>query len=190
MMYYRTASECPISAFISVLVYEDTRYLKTSLWVPKRALAKAWEDIFDYYIEKTNRERHATMLSRLKDAAILRNKARLAASLLEVLALKYNKDVVDVLKKLGYRLAFDPKNPEQYRKDLDRVASEVVRQTNLIKEIESQYRQQEKNKVKAEDFDKILAHLGKFQGYRLDPDKVTVSEFVEIMALYKESNKK
>jgi signal recognition particle subunit SEC65 len=130
------------------------------------------------------------MLSRLKDAAILRNKARLAGSLLEVLRLKYNKDVIDVLRKLGYRMAFDPKNPEQYFKDLDRVASETVRQTNLVKEIEGEYRRSEKNKAKAEDFDKILAHLGKFQGYRLDPDKVTVSEFVEIMTLYKEANKK
>jgi hypothetical protein len=87
-------------------------------------------------------------------------------------------------------MAFDPKNPEQYFKDLDRVASETVRQTNLVKEIEGEYRRSEKNKAKAEDFDKILAHLGKFQGYRLDPDKVTVSEFVEIMTLYKEANKK
>lgn len=187
--YYKTASECPFSVFISVLVYDDVTRLKRSGFVSKKALSDAWETIFNSYIEGTDKERYRIMLSKLKDASLLRNKARLAGSLLEVLYLKYNVKLIEVLRMLGYRYQFDYRKPEKYFKDLEKVASEVKRQTAIVRDIEEQFIKKEHEQTKAEDFDKILVQLGKFQGYRLDPKEITVSEYISIMSLYKEMNR-
>jgi hypothetical protein len=187
--YYKTASECPLSVFISVLVLEDVRKLRRSGIVPKSTLVDAYESIFDEYLKESNEEGYIILLNKLKDVAMLRNKGRLAGTTLAVLRMKYNGSLVEVLRMLGYRYSFDFTDKEKYYFDLEKVAKEVKKIADLIKGLEEEHKKKAKKEVAEGDFDGILGQLSKFQGYRIDKKEVTVREFLEIFKNFKRENK-
>lgn len=187
--YYKTATECPLAAFISVVVLGDIKKLKRAGIVSISTLEDAYNSIFDEYLQGSNSEGYAILLSQLKDVALLRAKARLAGSTLEVLKMKNNHKLVEVLRMLGYRHDFNHLEREKYYSDLEKVAKDVKKMTDTIKGMEQKFRDKAKGGVTEADFDSLLVQLGKYQGYRLDKNKITVSEFVQVLKNYKRDNK-
>jgi hypothetical protein len=62
----------------------------------------------------------------------------------------------------------------------------VVRFNDLNTDLE---RISKSEKSEANDYDAILSELSKYQGYRLDPKQITVSEFCAIVKRFKKDNK-
>jgi hypothetical protein len=187
--YYKTATECPLSVFIAVVVLGDIKRLKRAGIVSISRLEDAYNSIFDEYLQGSNSDGYAILLSQLKDVALLRAKARLAGCTLEVLKMKNNHKLVEVLRMLGYRYDFNHFEKEKYYSDLEKVAKDVKKMTEIIQGMEQKFRDKAKGGVTEADFDSLLVQLGKYQGYRLEKDKVTVSEFVQVLKNYKRDNK-
>jgi len=188
--YYNSISSCPLAVFIEVLITENPAKLRRWGFPPLVKMAEAWDVIFDEYLREQDESKYQLLLRRLKDVAITKNKIRLSIGALQVLELKYNPKLVEVLRLLGYRYKFNPKAPEAYFKDLDRVRKEVKNLTNYVQEAEEKLRSKEKSAVKEADFDGILVELSRFQGYRMDKKQVTVSEFLQVLKNYKTLNQK
>ena len=188
--YYKTAEICPLGAFIKVLVSNDVRGLKVYGYVRRQALVDAWEQIFDQYLQISNSQQYALLLRRLKDIAIMRNKTVLALQLVQVLELKYNEKIVQTLRLLGYRQKFDVSSLESYAKDIQRAKKQVKSDLLNLEEMEEKAKNRSKGEVKEADFDQILTELSRFQGYRLDKNKVTVSEYIHILNNYRAVNTK
>ena len=187
--YYKTAIECPLSVFIRVVVSGNIKKLKRAGIVSISTLEDAYNLIFDEYLQGSNSEGYAILLSQLKDVALLRAKARLAGSTLEVLKMKNNHKLVEVLRMLGYRHDFNHLDRQKYYSDLEKVAKDVKKMTETIKGMEQKFLDKAKGGVTEADFDSLLVQLGKYQGYRLEKDKITVSEFVQVLKNYKRDNK-
>ena len=187
--YYKTASECPLAVFIQVVILGDIRKLKRAGIVSLSTLEDAYNSIFDEYLQGSNSEGYAILLSQLKDVALLRAKARLAGSTLEVLKMKNNHRLVEVLKMLGYRYDFNHLELAKYYADLEKVAKDVKKMSDTVQGLEQKFRDKAKGGVTEADFDSLLVQLGKYQGYRLERNKMTVSEFVQMLKNYKRDNK-
>lgn len=185
-----TAESCPLATFIKVVISNDVRHLKTAGIVKRSKLTEAWESIFDQYLMMSGEKKYQLMLRRLKDMAILRNRVVLAISLLKVLELRYNENIVKALSTLGYRGKFDRFDKEGYRRDLDKVNKMIKNDIQALKEMEETGKKGEEDEIKETDFDNILAELSRFQGYRLDKEVVTVSEYVHILNRFKEVNQR
>lgn len=187
--YYKTAETCPLSVFVRVMVSNDLTHLKTFGYVKKQALAEAWELIFDQYLQIANGQKYVLLLRRLKDVAIMRNKTVLASRLIDVLEMKYNEKLVASLKLIGFRQKFDPRDVKGYFNDISKAKKQVKNDLFTLEEMEKEAKKEESGEVKESDFDQILTELSRFQGYRLDKNVITVSEYVNILNNYREVNK-
>jgi len=188
--YYKSIAECPLNVFISVLVSGDLRNLKKWGFVTAKKLVEVWDNLFDEYLKETNQAQYSILLRKMKDIAITKNKIRLAIGVVSNLELRYNEKLVECLRLLGYRYKFDPKDSDKYFKDLERVRKDIKNLIVINKELEEKLRGKEKDSVREQDFDSLLVELGRFQGYRLEKNKITVSEFLQILKNYKTINSK
>jgi hypothetical protein len=187
--YYKTITDCPLKVFIDIVITGDVKYLKRWGYVQRRALAVAWDDIFDDYLKESNEAQYVILLRRLKDVAMTKNKIRLTLYAVNNLELRYNKGLVELLNKLGYRHRFDPLKPEEYYQDLIRVHKDVKNLITTVEEMDEKLNGDKNNAVKETDFDSLLVELGRFQGYRLQKNSLTVSEYLQILKNYKQVNR-
>lgn len=188
--YYKTITACPLTVFIAVLVSNDLKKLVRWGYPTKKALAGAWDDMFDEYLRENNSATYAIILRRMKDLAISKNKIRLALGAVQNLGLRHSQTLVECLRLLGYRYKFDPTDAEGYARDLKRVQTDIKNLITTTKEAEEKLKGDSKNEVKETDFDALLVELGRFQGYRIDKNQVTVSEFLQMLKNYKTINTK
>jgi hypothetical protein len=133
--YYKNIGNCPLSVFIKVLVYSNVRFLTVRGWPPKEALRDAWETIFDEYLRESDEAKYKILLKRMKDLAVMHNRARLANAILGVLRLKYNEKLTANLREMGFNFTFNP-HTESYFKDLGKVQAEIKRIIVTVQEME------------------------------------------------------
>jgi hypothetical protein len=186
--HYSSINDCTLEIFISVLITGDVKKLVRYGFFRSKKLVKAWDNIFDEYLKENNSGAYVSLLRKMKDVAMSKNKIRLSVAVVRNLELKYNETMIECLRILGYRYRFDKKNPEQYFQDLEKVKKEIKNLTIINRELEEKLRGKEKETVKEQDFDSLLVELGRFQGYRLNKKEITVSEFIQMLKNYKTIN--
>lgn len=102
---------------------------------------------------------------------------------------RFDADLVRLLRTLGFRHKYDPES-ESYIRDLQLTITQsktlVVRWNDLNTDIANATKEETNE---ANDYDGILSELSKYQGYRLDPKLITVSEFCAIVKRFKKENK-
>lgn len=183
-LYYR-CDELLLYRFIKCL-NGDLSALKKVRFVPKSWVKEAWTSINEEYARDIDNNKYVELTKSLKD--IFRDSLRLmiADSCVQVLLNKHSENAAGVLRNLGYKYKFDPANREQYHKDLARVMKNLKM---LNMELEANKKAYvTKTTVKQaskEHISETLVSLSKFMNYRIDPVKVTVREYINIMNQYK-----
>lgn len=142
--------------------------------------------INEEYARDIDNNKYVELTNSLKD--IFRDSLRLmiADSCVQVLSVDYNEETVKILRETGYGYKFNPNDKDGYEKDLVRVIKNL-KMLNLELDINKKA-YESKTSVKRsgkEHVTETLVALSKFMRYRLDPCKITVREYINIMNQYK-----
>lgn len=189
---YSGCSELPMSIFIDCLASMDLRLLlkPRSKNARPEELSKAWDNIFYEYIDLVRDPDQMYALGLMRDIALLESELNLTSYMVTYLSITYSKEIEDSLKRMGYRIAFKANDPTHNTKELERLIKQrklrILMMTQKKKLLEDHQEKQKKgSKTDKSDYDKVLAELSAFQGYRLDMKMMSVSEYVAISNRYK-----
>lgn len=184
-MIYRTCSELPLSVFIKVVTTDDISFLSTDKKVSKIELAKVWADIYSEYFELCASSDCKHMINTVKAIAIAENKIVMINAAVAVLRIGHSDKMYDVLSRLGFKAKrFD--NYEERGAEMDRIISRAKSLVHVLNEAERQLSTMENGKkATVEDYTNSIVKLGKYQGYRIDPEHTSVAEYLAIQKNYK-----
>lgn len=164
-----------MSAFISCLMNEVEK-------------PDNWDDIYSEYIGLRENKSSLFILSLMKDIAYLKTKHFIINKCCEVLAIAYSKELVDELKKYGFRAEYNWDNKSTYSRDLKSALSGAKKLITLWQRKEQELEQYQKKhagkEVQKKDFFIWAITLGKFLGFRIDLEMVTVAEWCEMLNQY------
>jgi len=173
---------CKLDIFIKCLVKNDYSGLVIAGNPSQSQISEAWETIYNEYLQISENQYHKNVLRLYKEIAALKSTIFAVELGLYILSLRYNPEVVKNLKKLGFDFKFNSENLTEYLKDLDKARIRVGNPKMELKlkeiELERISREASNKPITETDFDKILAQLSKYQGFRLDKTRITVCEFV------------
>lgn len=169
-----TCSTLKMNQFIRCLLGEET--------IPD------WEDIYNEYIGLRENKSSSYILSMMKDIVYLQTKVFIISKCVEVLANTYSRELAMEVLQCGCRGKFDWSKPDEYSNDLraaisfaKKYSAQAVRKEKEL----TDYQARHGGKViERKEFDIWAIVLGKFQGYRIDYDVVTVSEYCHMMNTY------
>lgn len=186
---YTSCAELPLKRFIKVSVTSDLRHLTISGRPTKEQLEQAWQDILEDYASQTKSTTHKAYLNALKEIAQLKTKIFVIQETIQRMAERPNEGFAELLRSLGFRFTYNPEDREQYQKDLKLTVSQsktmLIRIAQREKDLESFIEHKDITEL---DYEDLLSEMGKFQGYRLDPKIITVSEFISILNRFKIAN--
>lgn len=170
-----TCSTLTMNPFIAILLGQEEQ----PIW---------WEDLYSEYIGLRENKSSSFILSLVKDITYLQTKVFIVTKCIEVLALTYSRELVMEVKQCGCKGRFDWSNPVEYSNDckaailfVSKYNSQVKRKEQELKDYQSRH---QGSAIQRKDFDIWAVTLGKFMGYRIDFDVVTVSEYCHMMNQY------
>lgn len=182
---YSRCDELLLYRFIKCL-NGDLSVLKKVRFVPKVWVNEAWTFINEEYARDMDNSKYMELTKSLKD--IYRDSLRLmiADTCVQILLSKYSENAVGVLKEMGYKYKFDPKDRERYYKDLNRVMKNLKMLSMELEDNKKAYTRKTMIKQTSNDhITETLVSLSRFMNYRVDPMKVTVREYIDMMNQYK-----
>lgn len=184
---YLRCNELPLAHFITCICDGNVKLIRKRGFVSTKMLLKAWSGITEEYARLSGDTGYEKSFLLSKEIARENGKLTLIKVCLNILSIRYSKKCVDYLAKLGYDYKFPENDPESFRKDWDRVRKKV-RMLDL--ELKEKRRQYEKllsecsTHTSREAFSRSLAMLSKYMGFRINPEKVTVEEYVIMQKQY------
>lgn len=189
---YTSCSELPMVRFIACVSGEDFKPLHKPGSPPAtpEQLAKAWDLIFYEYVDLVKDPDQLYALGLMRDIAVLESDLRLTAAMITFLSMRFSEEVQASLRKMGYRCSLKEGDHGHNTNELERLIKQrkarILTLSQRKNQLEThQSKQKKQGKSEPADYDKILTELSAFQGYRLDPAYITVSEYVAISNRYK-----
>jgi len=147
-----------------------------------------WEDIYNEYVSLRENKQSSFVLDLMKDITYLQTKVFIITKCVEVLAGCYSRELVMELKQCGCKGKFDYSDISAYSNDLKAALSYAKKyqgqSERRSKELEDYQARHGGKVIERKDFDIWAITLGKWMGYRVDYDVVTVSEWCEMMNQY------
>lgn len=173
-----------LSTFIRCIVHNDyTGLIQSGNPTPEK-LYQAWEYVYMEYCDLSGDVNHRQILNLSKEVGYLESKLLTIRSCCLVLSIRYSKTMADILHRIGYRQRLDPASGQAYYDDINSIVKKSKAILIAIEqkryEHEQLLKQYEGQKIDEAYFDEALVELGRFMGFRLDPQITTVSEFVAI----------
>lgn len=193
---YSRCDTIPLSHFIDCVCDNNIKRLKRKKYlpVPDKWLEETWEIIIEEYTKKTDGNKYNATIGTTKD--IYRDVCRLLTidTCINALSEQYSPLAADILRKMGYRYSFNPEEGEKYIKELENVRNKVK---IIAVSLESNKKKYDKLSIKhkktgneRDEFINTLTILSKHQGYRINPEVTTVSEYLNILENYKKETEK
>jgi hypothetical protein len=189
--HYKNIEELPLWNFEQLSKTENVSYLLDKKCIKKLPgqypfllpdivkdhLDKIYTSIADEYLDGISafNDRKLSMDIE-KEILELKNEYFIVRSTIFSLKLKYDQSIADGLINMGYDLDPTQELEPQYEMILHQ-ASNLISQYEY-EEIELE--KLEEKKAKSNNIYKALIILGKRQGYRLDPKKITVAEYIQM----------
>lgn len=185
---YTRCRDLPLCRFIRCACDGDLKALCRFPIVPKSILRHTWAHISEEYAKLSGSPGYEKSFALSKEIAREQSKLSTIRLCLYILSVKYSKECVECLVKLGYTLQFDTNNPAAFRKALERIAKSAG-MINL--ELENKRKQYDKilsgaKPMAKNNFTQALAILSKYMGFRINPKEVTVEEY---LTMQKQMNK-
>ena len=148
-----------------------------------------WAAILEEFAELVPNKIATEILELQKEISIKEKQIEIINICIYGLSLRYNRDLANELKSMGYRVKLDPANKAQYVKDLEMVAAraKTLQHDIIVKQKELDALAGTATggrKYTHKDFISINIELGKHAGYRIDPNVVTVAEWAVLKHKY------
>ena len=188
---FANCHELPLDNFVKCLVFGDHSFLIRPGFsgYGREQMAELWDDIFFEYMDLSKDTSSAVTISILKEITKLDADRTIISSIVESVYVSYNTELIKILKKYGFSYGFPADNRVALVKDLNLVLTRLkvnsAKITKLREELSAMQEKQSKKAMKLSDFDALFIEIGSFQGYRIDPKVVPVSEFVAMSNRYK-----
>jgi len=149
--------------------------------VPPEVLISKWNDIHLEYIDLMDTGRMKSMVAMGLVVEAMRTELDVTYSAVEILKSDYSPEMADLLRRLGYRMKFDPDNKQQYLKDLSRVLSLSKNKLIAIKSKESELSRmpmlEDRDLDDKGGWTKLIISMSDDVGYAIPIEKITVYEF-------------
>jgi hypothetical protein len=186
---YTSCSEVYMTAFIKAIVKQDYSGLIKKGSPKAEELALAWQKVLDEYLTISGDTNISTVLALLKEIEILSNKITLIEFVVSQMAQNYHQGFAEQLHAMGFRFKYED-GPELMRElELTIVQSKsLLVQLNQSKAELAELRGDDGKAATEMDYEMQLSELGKFQGYSLNPDKLTVTAYCAILKRFKIHN--
>lgn len=198
-----TSGSCHLSCetltydiFLRIILGESLTLLIRSGVVPIEALSKVWSSILQEYVDLIKTDKSKSVHALWKKIEYTKRKIIVVDECCRFLKSKYDKDIAEVLATYGYDMIEWMQDYEKYRTQIHLVEMEAKNLVVLLNQYCIEYTQLNPDKAKAAavrelaDYEKELAILSRFMGYRIRKEELTVLEFCSIANNYLEYNKK
>lgn len=147
-----------------------------------------WEEVYSEYIGLRENKSSSFILDLLKDITYLKTKQFIIIKCVEVLANTYNRELVMEVKQCGCKGKFNWADKIDYSNDLKAALSYAKRYNSQMarkeKELDDYNKRHGGKSIERKDFDIWGITLGKYLGFRIDFDVVSVSEWCAMMNQY------
>lgn len=147
-----------------------------------------WEDIYNEYIGLRENKSSSYILGLMKEITYLQTKVFIITKCVEVLATTYSRELVMEVLQCGCKGKFDYSDFVSYSNDLRAAVSfakkYVGQQQRKEKELDEYQKRHGGKVIERKEFDIWAVTLGKWMGFRVDYDVVTVTEFCHMMNAY------
>lgn len=185
VVYYHSAQDCKLIALIKALCYDDLSSLGTA---PLEELQKVWWNIYTEFIQLSDEPDIRLALRLTRSIYEMKYRKIKIECMVAYLAVKWDEDLVNELRRKGYRYKFDYNRPTEYTRDLKLILSRLKRYEIDIEIFQAELTAiEQKNtgaKVSEAYFTKTLVRLGNHNKYRIDREVITVAEYCALKTEY------
>lgn len=186
---YRTCDELPLDRFIRCLCNEEYSQLVRTGTAPEHVLLQTREKIYSEYVELDGSTQTLYFNQLRRDLMLIGGKIDRVITIVNVLAMAPNDQLITELRELRFPFKYDIKNPVRYQKDLagtiHRLAPWRLEYAKLEKELDALIKSNEEGaKVDRSYFDNALARLSKYNRYQVRAGNLTVIEFLTMLKQY------
>ena len=174
-VFAMTCSELKMNPFISILLGQEPM----PVW---------WEDVYSEYMGLRENKSSSFILSLVKEITYLETKVFIITKCIEVLSVTYSRELVMEVKQCGCSGKFDWSNKAAYSNDCKAALSFSKKYVGQVlrkkAELEEYQKRHGGGTIQRKDFDIWAVTLGKFMGFRVDFDAITVAEYCHMMNQY------
>lgn len=178
----------PYYNFIKVAVSGNPVHLVISGRVLPAHLVTAWQSIQEEYTALSKDETAIHRLETLKQLYEINGKL----VIIEAIVVALNRgvgeleaDFIQLLRKQGFGYKYAPETMEA---DLKRTISKAKALKIQLDQLQVELKTEDSKPATEQDYYDQLNVMSVFYKYDLDPRKITVSEFISKLAVYKQAN--
>lgn len=195
--YHHKCSTLPYSIFIEVMLTQNIALLIISGEPSFEELAVAWREILEEYsgLIKTNKSQ--SVFDCWKNIIITQHKLTTIGFALYALKIQYDAEIAEAVALHGYSLIEPLEDRQAYLTQIYAVETEAKTLVVLLNQYRAEYAKlcpeaaapTAGSQADALQYDKELAILSRFMGYRIDKTLTTVAEYCAAANLYLEHKK-
>lgn len=186
--HYQSCDTLPYYNFIKIAVSGNLTHLAISGRVSPQQLTEAWQNIQEEYTNLSKDETAIHRLETLKQLYEINGKLVIIEAIVQAL----NRGVgelkpafIQELRKQGFGYKY---TADTMGGDLKRTISKAKSLKIQLDQLQSELKTDESKPATEQDYYDQLNVMSVFYKYDLDPRKITVSEFISKLAVYKQAN--
>ncbi len=195
---HQSCSTLPLSNFLEIIITGELRWLIRDGSPSDAELAEAWTAILEEYGTHVKTEKSDSVFACWKRIKKLQADIQFIEKSVMVLKHQYDEEIAEWLSSKGFGQVEYSTDREKYLRSLYGIETGSKTLIVLLNQTEAEY--QTLTAGQAEDtstpeekrmrYEKEIALLGKFQGFRIVKEKITVLEYCAILNNYiEESNR-
>jgi hypothetical protein len=193
-MYHTSCDTLPYGRFIEAMVSKDPVFLVISGEPFEKDVRDAWELIKAEFNDKIKTPKSESIFNLWKKINYIKFKIDFIAVCLHTLRYKgYDIEIAEEIQNLGYDLIKEDDSKEKYMRAIHLVetaAKSLKFQLNIyVTEYNLTCPQSESITQTIDDYNKELAIIQKFMGFRIDKETITVTEYCGYFNLFIEQEK-
>ena len=186
-----TCDRLTLAGFMRCLYDGDFSALVISGKFSEEEQREAWLDVFEQYSFMTDNDHYQRLLKAMNEFRRLSGKMlAIRAFLTATIYKKYDRENVLMIRSLFPNLKLNPEDQEGWTRDIQRLISNAktlqIMCDMQLSEIDRIKNEGKKDNGGREVFVDGMIIIGKWMGFRIDPEKVYVSEYARMQKQYNE----
>jgi hypothetical protein len=141
---HRSCSTLSLHAFIKAYCNDDLSGLIISGNPSQEEAKEAWEEIYTDYSTLINSNFSEAYLEMAKQAGILQCHILYTENAVFYLTYRYDQEIIDELRRLGYEINYDPEDLKQQERQLNRITSLLKTKKFDLEQLQDQITRLEK----------------------------------------------
>jgi hypothetical protein len=190
----RTLKEITVSQFIECYCNNNLSVLVIEGIPDVSELQQVWQDILLDYSSATRSEASQLLFEISKKIALLQSDINDITLFTDFLRIKYDPEIAQLLQQrslVKLTVGFD--DEAAYIKQLDHAVSVSKRKQHDLDELKADYdrvrKVNEGKEIAEDDFNELVALIGKFMGFSINKRQTYMDEFVGMYNLFIKQNK-